>query len=137
MAARRRAESFSPKTSCRLRVSKVDMLDMAYLLWAYTAVSADFSSDLQDDFAADVAGRAHLLSPARFRERQHRIDEHLALAGVDKLRDLSQGRRTGCVVMHGGAHSIAGCLIRRRRRDERDENPALAQHFPGTLLDLA
>src|SRR5260370_41247796 len=34
MAARRRAGSFSPKTSRRLRVSRVDMLDMAWLLFA-------------------------------------------------------------------------------------------------------
>src|SRR5260370_7725585 len=32
MAARRRAGSFSPKTSRRLRISKMDMLDMACLL---------------------------------------------------------------------------------------------------------
>src|SRR5258708_241952 len=111
------------------------MLDMACLLWGYTAVSADLSIDFQDDLTADMAGRAHLLSRARFRERQHGVDEYLALAGIDELRDLSQGRRTGCVVVHGGAHSMAGCLIRRWRRDQRDEDPALAQHFPRTLLD--
>src|SRR5258708_21359238 len=37
MAARRRAGSFSPKTSRRLRISKVDMLDMACLLPASSA----------------------------------------------------------------------------------------------------
>src|SRR5258708_27877067 len=117
MAARRRAGSFSPKTSRRLRVSRVDMLDMACLLWAYTAVSADFSSDLQHNFAADMAGRAHLLSPARFRERQHGVDEYLALAGIDELPDLNHSRRTGRVVVHGGAHSMAGCLILRSPPD--------------------
>src|SRR5260370_1590832 len=37
MAARRRAGSFSPKTSRRLRISKMDMLDMACLLSASSA----------------------------------------------------------------------------------------------------
>src|SRR5260370_25252149 len=38
MAARRRAGSPSPNTSCRLRVNKVDMLDMACLLSAAGAI---------------------------------------------------------------------------------------------------
>jgi hypothetical protein len=58
-------------------------------------VSADFSSDFQDDLAANVAGRAHLLSPAGFRQRQYCVDEHLALAGIDKLRDLGKRCRAG------------------------------------------
>src|SRR5262245_14076196 len=55
MAARRRAGSFSPKTSCRLRVSKVAMLwDMAGLLSASSA--AGDSSTRHGSMAEEAAG---------------------------------------------------------------------------------
>src|ERR1700741_4249236 len=58
MAARRRAGSFSPKTSCRLRISKVDMLkDMAYPVcfqkpphkWRHSAEFAERLTQLSDE----------------------------------------------------------------------------------------
>src|SRR5437773_1375051 len=43
MAARRRAGSFSPKTSRRLRISKMDMLDMACLLFSASSAACETS----------------------------------------------------------------------------------------------
>src|SRR5712672_1622760 len=93
--------------------------------------------DFQDDLAANVAGRAHLLSPAGFRQRQYCVDEYLALAGIDELRDLGKRRRTGRVRVKDGADAVPCRLIRCRWAEQRNENAALAQRFPRTFLDLA
>src|SRR5262245_64022869 len=109
MAARRRAGSFSPKTSCRLRVSKVDMLDdMACqeLFLDCASRSRLDATELQLKVPFDVdleeprqqSGARHLLerlAVARIRRVRQKDDapevQRRLLRPTDSVSDMKEG----------------------------------------------
>ena len=81
-----------------------------------------------------MAGRAHLLSPAGFRQRQHCVDEYLALAGIDELRDLGKRRRTGRVRVKDGPDAVPFRLIPCRKAKEDAADAARFKLIPGSVI---
>ena len=94
-------------------------------------------ADSQDNFAVGVTRFTELVRAAHFRKRQDAIDHRREFARVDDLRDLGQ-LSTARVASHKcGADAERFRFLIRWRLHQRNQNTALFQYRPGTLLRFA